>query len=161
MRHLLLATLLLSGLPGLAHAQSIMVEQPWARATPGHAATGSVYLTITEHGDADSLTGVSTPVAGMAMLHETVTENGVAKMRMLESIALPPHTPVTFKPGSLHIMLTGLKEPLKQGGSFPLTLSFAHAAPVTVNVPVLAAGSAGPGASGGGEMKDMPGMKMD
>lgn len=157
MRHVTFLASLLVAAPALAQSGTIMVEQPWARATPGHAGTAAAYLTLTDHGEADTLTGISTPVAGMAMLHEMTMDNGVARMRMLDSVALPPHTSVTFKPGSMHIMLTGLKAPLKAGDSFPITLQFAHAAPVTVTVKVLPAGAAGTAAAD----HDMGGMKMD
>jgi copper(I)-binding protein len=135
----------------------IMVEKPWARATPGAATTGAVYLTVTDHGAADRLIGVSTPAAGMAMLHESYTEGGVSKMRMLDGVPLDPNKPVTFHPGALHIMLEGLKAPLKVGSSFPLTLTFEKAPPQTVTVTVLKAGAPGPVE----DMKDMPGMKMN
>ena len=50
-------------------------------------------------------------------------------------------------------MLTRPKHPLKEGETFPLTLTFEHAAPITVQVKVAAAGSSMP-------MSDMPGMHM-
>lgn len=156
--------LALAAWAGSAQAQSgpMQVTQPWARATPGHGSTAAAYLTLTDHGAPDMLVGLATPVAAMAMLHETKLENGVARMTMLDRIELAPHTPLTFRPGALHVMLTGLRQPLKQGDSFPLTLTFAHAAPVTVTVPVLAPGAAGPDAPAGGhDMHAMPGMQMD
>jgi copper(I)-binding protein len=156
----LLAAPLLAALgPATARADDamIMVAQPWARATPGGATTGAVYLTVTDHGAPDRLIGASTPVAGMAMIHESYTEGGISKMRMLDGVQLAPNKPVTFHPGALHIMLEGLKAPLKVGGSFPLTLTFEKAPPQTVTVTVLKAGAAGPIA----DMKDMPGMKMN
>jgi copper(I)-binding protein len=156
MRRLLLACALLAPVPVLAQTPSIEVTQPWARATPGAARSGAVYFTITDHGAADTLTGVSTPAAGMAMLHESFMDNGVSKMRMLGSVNLPTNTPVTLAPGGMHIMLTDLAAPLRAGGSFPITLSFAHAAPVTVNVPVLKVGAPGPAKAD--DMGDMPGM---
>jgi periplasmic copper chaperone A len=162
MTRLLFAAALLVAVPALAQSPTIEVVQPWARATPGSVRSGAVYLTLTDHGVPDSLVGISTPVAGMAMVHETTMENGVAKMRMLDSVALTPHMPVALKPGTMHIMLTGLKQPLKAGDSFPLTLTFAKAAPVTVTVTIMAAGASAPAAAGdaGHDMKDMPGMKM-
>jgi copper(I)-binding protein len=147
----LLAASLLA-IPALADDSMIMVEQPWARATPGATKTGAVYLTIMEHGDADRLIGASTPVADMAMLHEGFVEGGISKMRMLDSIALAPHTQVTLHPGAMHIMLEGLKAPLKPGETFPLTLTFEKAPPQTVNVTVMKPGANGPA--------DMGGMKM-
>ena len=101
MRRFLLTAALLAAAaaPALAQMAMIDVAQPWAPATPGHAGTAAVYLTLTDHGPDDILTGASTPVAGMTMLHATKMENGVAKMIMLDSVPLPPHTAVTFKPG--------------------------------------------------------------
>jgi periplasmic copper chaperone A len=45
----------------------IAIVQPWARATPGGAQNGAVYLTIRSP-VADRLVAASTPVAGMAQL---------------------------------------------------------------------------------------------
>jgi copper(I)-binding protein len=104
---------------------------------------------VTSKGVPDHLVSVSTPI-GTADLHETINDNGVMKMRPVASIALDPGKPVTFKPGGYHVMLTGLKGPLKAGDSFPLTLTFEHAQPVSVTVKVEAAG--------GGGMGNMPGM---
>jgi len=164
MRRLLLAAALLATVPALAQTADIQVEQPWARATPGAATSGAVYLTLIDHGAPDRLTGVSTPVAGMAMLHESIVENGVAKMRMLDGVRLEPQAPVALKPGGMHIMLTELKKPLRVGASFPLTLTFQNTPPLTVTVRVLQVGAPGPAKpaedqGGMGDMKDMPGMK--
>jgi len=102
----------------------------------------------------------STPVAATAEVHETTNDNGVMRMRPVPTLALEPGKSVTLTPGGYHLMLMGLKHPLKQGDSFPLTLTFAHAAPVTVQVSI-----AGPGASAmdhaamHGGMQGMPSMQ--
>ena len=62
------------------------------------------------------------------------------KMRPVPAVPIPAGQMVTFTPGGAHIMLTGLKQKLVAGQSFPLTLTFAHAAPVTVDVKVRALG---------------------
>jgi periplasmic copper chaperone A len=118
----------------------INLEHVWARATPGGATTGAAYFTVSSTALPDHLVGASTPVAALAELHETTNDNGVMKMRPVASITLDPGKPVTLKPGSFHVMMTGLKSPLKVGDSFPLTLTFEHAQPVTVSVPVEATG---------------------
>ncbi len=123
-------------------ASAISLEHPWARASAGPSTTGAAYLTVTDNGTPDVLTGVSTPVAATADLHESIDDHGVMKMRPLGQVALDPGKPVTFKPGGYHIMLMGLKAPLKAGESFPLTLTFAHAQPITVNVKVGSASGA-------------------
>ena len=53
--------------------------------------------------------------------------------------------PVTLAPGGYHIMLMGLKQTLKQGDSFPVTLGFAKAGQVTATATVEKAGAAMPG----------------
>ena len=50
---------------------SITVEQPWARATPGSAKNGAVYMTVdNKSGTADRLTGASSDVAEKLQIHE-------------------------------------------------------------------------------------------
>lgn len=123
-------------------ASNITLEHAWARPTAGAATTGAAYFTVTDKGSADHLVGVSTPIAATAELHETINDNGMMKMRSVPSIALESGKPVTFKPGGYHVMLMGLKSPLKVGDSFPLTLTFEHAQPITVAAKVEAAGGA-------------------
>jgi hypothetical protein len=123
-----------------ADASTITLDHPWARPTAGAATTGVVYFTVTDKGSADHLVKVSTPIAATAELHETINDNGIMKMRSVPSIALEPGKPVMFKPGGYHVMLMGLKSPLKVGDSFPLTLTFEHTQPITVSAKVEAAG---------------------
>jgi periplasmic copper chaperone A len=121
----------------------IEIGQPWARATPGMAQTGAVYLTIRSP-TADRLVAASTPVAKAAQFHESEMAGMVMKMRPLAAVAIPAGRPVAFKPGGMHIMLVGLKAPLRAGASFPLTLSFAKAGQETVTVAVGKVGAMGP-----------------
>jgi periplasmic copper chaperone A len=120
----------------LTQSGTIQVSDAWARASIGGATAGAVYATVTGGAQPDQLVGVSTPVAAKAEAHESFTENGVMKMRPAPAIAIPPDKPVTFAPGGYHIMLMGLKQPLNVGQSFPMTMTFAHAPPVTVDVHV-------------------------
>ncbi|MGA3399609.1 MAG: copper chaperone PCu(A)C [Acetobacteraceae bacterium] len=140
-----------------ADASDISLEHVWARASAGNATTAAAYLTVTDNGRSDRLIGASTPIADMAELHETINDNGVMKMRPVAAIALEPGKPVSFKPGGYHVMLMGLKNPLKAGDSFPLTLTFEHAQPVTVTAHVEAVGGAGMDHDHG-TMQGMPGQ---
>ena len=140
---LFVAVLVLSGIAS-AQTGPVEVKGAWARATPGKAETGAAYLTI-QSSAADRLTAVSTPVADKAELHEMTMQGGVMRMRSLATIDLPAAQPVVLKPGTTHIMLTGLKRPLRVGESFPLTLEFEKAGRREVNVRVEKAGAMGPG----------------
>jgi periplasmic copper chaperone A len=160
MRYLVLGTMLFA-VPAIALAQQngIQIENAWSRAAmAGH--TGVVYLTITDSGAPDKLLAVASPIATKAELHESFTDNGVAKMREVADLPVQPGKPVTLAPGGYHIMLMDLKQPLQQGDSFPVTLNFAKAGQVTTTVTVQKAGAATPmGHDAMGGMS-MPGMPM-
>ncbi|HTJ62609.1 MAG TPA: copper chaperone PCu(A)C [Alphaproteobacteria bacterium] len=160
MRYLLLLPMLLAlAFPALADG-TIRVSDAKSRPTaPG--GMGVVYMTVVNQGSADdSVTGLSTPIADKADMHRTVKDDGgIMKMEAVAALPLKANDAATFGPGGLHVMLTGLKKPLAVGDSFPLTLTFAHAAPVTVTVSVQSFKPA-PQPMKDGAMKDMPGMKM-
>lgn len=131
-------------LTGAAQAE-ISVTSPFSRASAPTAKAGAAFLTINVDAGNDKLLGGSTPVAEKVELHTHLMENGIAKMRPVEGgIAVAAGTPTELKPGGLHIMLIGLKAPLKQGESFPLTLNFEKAGAVTVSVPVQGPGAKAP-----------------
>lgn len=149
---------LLIAFPAAAQAQSIAVEKPWARATAPNARAGGVFMTLTDTGAPDKLVAVASPVAGVVEVHRTVEQNGVMKMLPVEAIDLEPGKKVVLAPGGYHVMLMDLKRQLKPGDTFPMTLTFAKAAPMTVTVKVEAAGAAGPShdAHGGHGAHGMP-----
>lgn len=124
---------------------AIEVGHAWARATAATAPTASVYVPFLNTGkEADTLTGVDTPAATTAMLHETTENDGIAKMRMLDKLELAPGKPVALRPGGKHFMLTGLKHQLNEGDEFPLTLHFAKAGSIQIQVIVHAPGAQSP-----------------
>lgn len=135
-----------------AFAQSppepIQVVRPWARATAPNARAGGAFMTITNRVAADRLVSASSPVAASVEVHRTVEENGVMKMLAVPALDLPTGQTVTLAPGGYHIMLMGLKQQLKAGESFPMTLTFAKAPAMTVTVTVEAAGAAAAGGHG-------------
>jgi copper(I)-binding protein len=120
-----------------AIAGDIIVKDAFARAsaTPT-ASSASLYMTIAGSGEADRLVGVTTPAAGSAMIHQSKTVDGVAQMSMLEALDVPATGEVKLEPGGAHVMLMGLKRPLKQGDTVALTLTFEKSGAVEVNVPV-------------------------
>ena len=150
----LAALLVLASVAGAAaQTPSIEADHVWARATPGGAKTGAIYMTLVNKGSADDrLVSVSTPVAGVAELHTSTTENGMMRMRPVEALDVTPGTPAVLKPGGYHVMLMELKGPLVTGQSFAVSLTFEKAGRIDVTATVEKAGAMGPGA--------MPGMKM-
>jgi periplasmic copper chaperone A len=135
-------------LPTYAAAGSVTVEHAWARATPKGAPNAAVYLTLVNNGsEADRLIGASSPVADNVQFHEERDENGVSKMLALQAIDVAPGASVALKPNGIHLMLH-IKQQLKQGETFALTLTFEKAGPIEATVRVGKVGA----------MDDMDGM---
>jgi copper(I)-binding protein len=140
--HLIITLLLAVYVGSAAHGQTsaantIVVEQPWARATPGGAKTGAAYMTLINNGrSVDRLLGATTPLADKVQFHKETEDDGVSRMRQVQSMELEPGAKIIFKPGELHVMIVGLKQPLTEGQTFPLTLQFEKASNIEVTVPI-------------------------
>ena len=132
-------------------AGTVRIGHPYATPSIPGTTNGAAYFASLENtGDApDKLTRAVTPVAERVELHSmSVDAQGVMRMREVDGIALAPKARIQMKPGSgLHLMLIGLKAPLVEGTSFPMTLEFERAGRVEVTVNVQA-----PKAGAGGEM---------
>ena len=138
------ALLLALSLSNQMHAQTstITVEQAWARATPRGALTGAAYMMLINNGAfADRLLSATTPVADQIQFHRQTEDNGVSRMREVHNVELSPGGKITFKPGDMHMMIVGIKQPLKEGQSFPLTLQFEKAGNIDVTVPIEKVGA--------------------
>ena len=137
---------------------SIVVEEPYARATPAGALSGAVYMTLDDKTNAaDRLIGASSNVAAHVQIHEMSMVNGVMQMRQLANgLPVPAGQSVALKPGSYHVMLIGLKKQLTAGETFPLTLTFEKAGNISVAIPVKAMGSM---ENSHGDMGKMNGMQ--
>ncbi len=146
------AALLLVAIGAAAQSGSVEIRDAWARATPGKADIGAAYLTL-QSPVGDRLTGLSTPIASITQLHTTTMEGGVKKMTRVAALDLPAGQKIKLEPGGMHIMLIGLTDRLRQGQSFPLTLSFEKAGKREVTVSVESAGSMGPEETTSDDMK--------
>lgn len=132
--------------PALAGSEEMVVEDAWARASIGLNRPGAAYMTIRNTGDeAVTLTGLKTPLAMMPEIHKTTTNaDGVSSMAPAGEITIVPGDSAELAPGGLHAMLMRLQEPMTEGESFPLTLTFSDGGEVTVDVPILGIAARGP-----------------
>ena len=117
----------------------LSIGHPYARATVTGQTAGGAFLTIENRGADDRLLSASADVSKVVELHTMSMDGDVMRMRQLDSIPLPAGKAVALQPGALHIMLIGLKAPLKAGDKFPLKLKFEKAGELTVEVEVEAA----------------------
>jgi periplasmic copper chaperone A len=135
-----LVLLAMAPLTAAAQPPALAAEDAWIRATPG-VDVAAAYLTLHNSGTQPVVvTGVRSPAAGAAMIHETKLVNGQSTMRAHEPLRIAPGETVRFAPGGLHIMLHMLKRPLAAGDEVPLTLLLEGGASVTVTARVRALG---------------------
>lgn len=115
--------------------KSLRIDHPFARATPPGARTGGVFVTVENKGDRpDRLLSASTPVAGLAELHSMSVDAGMMSMRGVDGLDVKAGQTLELKPGGYHVMLSQLKQPLRVGDKFPMTLRFENAGAVEVSV---------------------------
>lgn len=122
---------------GLAHAHGVkagdlLIDHPYATPTRPGMATGAVYVrAITNKGSvADQLLSAHSPVAASVELHRMAMDGDVMRMKAVAVVELPPKAEVRLRHGTAnghHLMLRGLKAPLKDGDRFPVTLTFQRA----------------------------------
>ncbi len=114
--------LLLALIAAPAWAQ-VTITDAWVRGTvPGQKATGA-FMSITSATDV-TLVSASSPAAKVVEIHEMTMDGGVMKMRAVDKLALPAGKSVELKPGSYHVMLMDITQPLAAGQTVPVTLTF-------------------------------------
>ena len=116
----------------------LRIDHPYATPTPAGVTTGAAYLrTLRNTGDQpDRLMGASTPMAQSVEIHHSAIDaNNVMRMRAVEGISLAARSELRLRHGGeFHLMLIGLKAPLKNGERFPMTLRFEKAGEREVTV---------------------------
>lgn len=159
---LLVALALFGGASAQAHeykAGALSVEHPWAR--PSAAQTGAAYFVIRNEGkEDDTLLRIESDVARTVQVHEMKMEGTIMRMRAVERLVVPAGGSVALTPGGLHVMLIGLKAPLKDGDRFPMKLVFEKAGAVEVSTYVQTPEEMRKEEHGAGGMGNMPGMEM-
>lgn len=118
-----------------AHGMKIgdlYIEHPYATPSRPGLNTGAVYFkSIKNDGaQADQLLSASTPAAASVELHQMQMEGEVMRMKEVSAVDLPAHAEVRMRHGAAsgyHLMLMGLKAPLKDGDRFPVVLNFKRA----------------------------------
>lgn len=113
-------------------AGALSALEPWSRPAAA-GTTGAGFLTVANTGPAaDTLVGVTSPAAARVEIHQSSLSGGVSRMAKVAQVAIPAGGQVSFAPGGYHLMLVGLKAPLKAGAKFPATLTFASGRKLSV-----------------------------
>ena len=146
LRRFLIVSMLLSAV-ATASAQEpvgdVAIPAAWSRANPGP--TAAVYLEPHNDGVApDRLRGAASPTTERIEIHAERNEGAIMSMATMPDLALPRGAAVTLAPIRLHLMLFGVRRPLKPGDRFALTLRLERAGAATVEVEVEGAGVISP-----------------
>ncbi len=106
---------------------SIEIKNQWVRASNDGQDVSAAYMTIVSNEDT-SLIKIDSDVADVIEIHSMSMENGVMKMRMLDTLDLIAGKPTELSPGGFHLMLFDLKKPLAAGKEAHFTLHFKNKA---------------------------------
>src|SRR5258708_17741512 len=116
--HLIITLLLAFYVGSAAHGQTsaantIVVEQPWARATPGGAKTGAAYMTLINNGrSVDRLLGATTPLADKVQFHKETEDKGGSRMRAGQSTGTATRGKIILNPSHVDRSILGVNTPL-------------------------------------------------
>ncbi len=109
----------------------IEIIDPWIRMMPANIQNTAAFMTI--HNNTDKpliLKDVSLDWANMAMIHQSKVVDGMATMQHQDQLQIVDR--LEFKPGGLHIMIMGLKQPLDPDKQYNILLHFADREPLAV-----------------------------
>jgi copper(I)-binding protein len=134
----LIAAMTLIAAPAFAH-DGVNIDKAYARISGGIGGSAAVFFEVQNHADApERLIGVASDAAAKVSLHtNSETADGVVQMNAVpDGFAIDPLMTRSLKRGGDHIMIMGLKQALKDGDMIHLTLTFAHAGVVEIDVAV-------------------------
>ncbi|MDG6777706.1 copper chaperone PCu(A)C [Thiomicrorhabdus sp. zzn3] len=139
-----LSALIFGGLTALSafsaqadQAEHIDVSNAYAREVPPGAPASASFMTLDNLSDEEiKIVAADSDVAKVVELHTHTNDNGVMRMRQIPAISIPANGQTVLKPGGLHIMLIGPKQPLKNGQTVSVDLKFEDGSHKTVSMPV-------------------------
>ena len=121
-------------------------SDPWVRGTVAQQKATGLFVQLTSV-QGGRLLSASSAAAASVEIHEMAMNGNVMTMRALtEGLVLPAGKAVALKPGGQHLMLQGLKQPLKAGDIVTVTLVIEGAdkkrETLEIKAPVRALGAA-------------------
>lgn len=119
---------------------TINITNAWVRLTPTVIKNTAAYFSITNKSNKTiTLSNIEAPFATMAMMHDVIEQDGMTRMVHLDSLDILSGKTAQFRPGAMHVMLTGLKQPLRDNQQVSLTLNFENNPSITLLMKVLKA----------------------
>src|SRR5690606_30715071 len=94
-------------------AEQVEVNGAWVREPIPGRAMSAAFMQLSNPGSADKvLVSAKAEWAGNIEIHTHINDQGVMRMRQIESFTVPAGGNVILQPGGLHLMLFNLQLPL-------------------------------------------------
>jgi copper(I)-binding protein len=138
--HLLQRTAMLATLVFACSAlqAAVIVHDGYVRAPVPGQNMAAAFMVISNDGDKPvQLVAVKSDVAAQLELHGHTQDNGIMRMRRIESLPVPAKGEVTLAPGGMHLMLVDLRKPLVEKQQVVFTLVFGDGTEVKAEMPVV------------------------
>ena len=120
-KKLILGALALS----FAFGGDIEVLDPYARTSMPGVLNSAAFMIIKNNSDKDiNLISAQTDKSNVTELHTHIHTNGMMQMQKVDFIKIPAKSQTHLKPGSDHIMLMNLPNPIKEGDKININLKF-------------------------------------
>jgi copper(I)-binding protein len=125
-------------------AAALRADDAWVRLPAVAGRPAAAYFVLHGGPAADRLTGIATPAAARAELHEGGMMNGMSMMKPMSGVDLPADGRVAFAPGGNHVMLFSVDPAIRPGSTMPLRLRFGSGATLETAARVISAGDPAP-----------------
>ena len=102
---------------------NVQISDAWVRASAPGQSVGAAYMTLESPQDS-TLVAIESAAASSVAIHSMHMQDGVMKMRMLDTLALKAGKPEMLSPSGMHLMLIDLKKSLKAGETVSFKLHF-------------------------------------
>jgi copper(I)-binding protein len=121
------------------------IREAWARPSSERLLQAAGFLTVTNNGsEPDRLVSASSPAAASIEIRAIKVVGANLRMQPLPSgLVIHGGVTMTLKPRGYHLLLDGLKVPLRTGGRLAVTLAFEKAGPIDIEFPVKSPGPIG------------------
>ncbi len=120
-----------------AFEKSIEIDRAYVRATIPGTTVSSAYMNIVNNSDEPMiLVGASGEVSDRIEIHQHLMEDGMMKMRQVDSLVVSANNQVILQPSGYHLMIFNLVKPLTEGNEINVTLRFSNGKNVDVSLPV-------------------------
>lgn len=139
--------------PGMAYCGDtvITVHDAWIREAPPNAVSLAGYMVIENPSDKKQLLVKATSdVFGMIMIHRTVHEGGMARMKHQNTVPILAKGSTVFEPNGYHLMLMRPNQSIRAGDKITINLIFDDSSQLGVGFEVR---KGAPMKGGKGEMK--------